>query len=90
MPIVHKSAVKRARQSEKRHKRNGAILHSTKSMVKKVKKAIQKKDIDTAQSLLKEATSSLHRAATKGVLKRNTASRRVSRLTLSVNTLKRQ
>jgi len=88
MPVVHKSAIKRARQSVKRHQRNRAIVHSTKSVVKKVKTAVQQKNAELAQSLLKDATSALHKAVTKGALQRNTASRRISRLALTVNTVK--
>ena len=87
MPVVHKSTIKRARQAEKRNQRNQAILHTTKSVVKKVRTAIQQNNRELAESLLREATSALHKAATKGVLPKNTASRRISRLTSSVNAI---
>ena len=87
MPVVHKSTIKRARQAEKRNQRNQAILHTTKSVVKKVRTAIQQNNRELAESLLPEATSALHKAATKGVLPKNTASRRISRLTSSVNAI---
>ena len=85
MPVVHKSAIKRARQSIKRHQRNKAILHSTKTVAKKVKAAIDDKNHELAQSLLRDATSALHKAVTKGALHRNTASRRISKLAAKVN-----
>ncbi len=85
MPVVHKSAIKRARQSIKRHQRNRAILHATKTVAKKVKAAVAEKNQELAQSLLRDATSALHKAVTKGALHRNTASRRISRLASSVN-----
>ena len=88
MPVVHKSAIKRARQSIKRHQRNKAILHSTKTVTKKVKAAVADKNPELAQSLLRDATSALHKAASKGALHRNTASRRISKLATKVNSAK--
>jgi len=87
MPVVHKSTIKRARQAEKRHLRNRAVLTSVKSAMKKVMTAVDEKNADEAKTLLREATSALHKAVTKGVLKRNTASRRISRLASTVNAL---
>ena len=90
MPVVHKSAIKRARQSEKRHARNHAILHRTNTVVKKIKTALEQHDVEAVHPLLREATSALHRAVTKGALHRNTASRRISRLSTQFNALKAQ
>ena len=87
MPVVHKSTIKRARQAEKRHLRNRAVLTSVKSAMKKVMTAVDEKNADEAKTLLREATSALHKAVTKGVLKRNTASRRISRLASTANAL---
>lgn len=88
MPVVHTSTIKRARQAEKRNQRNQAILHTTKSVVKKVRTAVQQKNPELATTLLRDATSALHKAATKGVMPKNTVSRRISRLTSSVNAIK--
>ncbi len=85
MPVVHKSTIKRARQAEKRYQRNRTVLSSVKSLMKKVLSAVEEKNAEEAKASLREATSALHKAATKGVIKRNTASRRVSRLTAKVN-----
>lgn len=90
MPVVHKSAIKRARQAEKRHARNHAILHRTNTVVKKIKSALEQHDTQSAHALLREATSALHKAVTKGALHRNTASRRVSQLSTHFNALKAQ
>ena len=87
MPVVHKSTIKPARQAEKSSQRNQAILHTTKSVVKRVRTAVQQKNAELAKSLLRDATSVLHKAATKGVMPKNTVSRRISRLTSSVNAL---
>jgi len=87
MPVVHKSTIKRARQAEKRHLRNRAVLASVKNAMKKVTTAVEEKNTTEAATLLREATAALHKAVTKGVLKRNTASRRISRLASTVNAL---
>ena len=87
MPVIHKSTIKRARQAEKRNQRNRTVISSVKSIMKKVFSAVEEKNADQAKSSLREATSALHKAVTKGVIKRNTASRRVSRLAAKVNAL---
>lgn len=87
MPVVHKSTIKRAKQAEYRHQRNRAVLSTVKSIVKKVMTAVTEKKAGEAKTSLREATSALHKAVTRGVLKRNTASRRISRLAARVNAL---
>jgi small subunit ribosomal protein S20 len=81
----HHSAIKAARQTLKRQERNRSILRRVKTFIKRVDAAIQEKNADTAKSSLREAASELHKAATKGTLHRNTASRWISRLTNRVN-----
>lgn len=87
MPVVHKSTIRRARQSIKRHNRNRATLGTLKNLVKKVQAAVAEKKFEDATTLLRKATSALGKAVTKGVLKPNTASRKIGRLTLHVNSL---
>ncbi len=87
MAVVHKSTIRRARQAERRRQRNRATLSAVKSLVKKVLIAVEEKKVDEAKASLREATSALSKAVTKGVLKRNTASRRVARLAVKVNAL---
>lgn len=87
MPVIHKSTIRRARQAVKRQARNRATLSAVKSSVKKVQSAVAGKKLDDAKASLREASSALSKAVTKGVLKRNTASRRISRLTKQVNSL---
>ena len=87
MPVIHKSTIRRARQAERRQARNRAALSAVKGLVRKVQTAIADKKIDEARASLHIATSALSKAVTKGVLKRNTASRRISRLTRHVNSL---
>ncbi len=80
-----KSAKKRIVTSAKRADRNKSIRSSVKTAVKKVYSAIEANDKEAAQTLLKEAISSLEKAGTKGVYHRCTVSRKVSRLTRAVN-----
>lgn len=87
MPQVHKSTIKRARQSEKRRLRNKSVMSSVKSAMKRVATALDKKDAKDAAQALRDASSVLHKAVTKGALKRNTASRRISRLAHRLNAL---
>ena len=73
------SAEKKNRQSLKRRARNKAALSALRTAVKKARNAIDGK-ADTAATLRKTAISIIDKAVSKGVLKRETASRYVSRL----------
>jgi small subunit ribosomal protein S20 len=87
MPVIHKSTIRRARQANRRHERNRATMNAVKTLIKRVQAATADKKVDDAKTLLREAASAIAKAASKGALKRNTASRRISRLTLRVNAL---
>jgi small subunit ribosomal protein S20 len=78
----HKSAAKRARQSVKKNHRNKSYLAMVKTMVKKFLLGTKegKKDSTEIQTLFAGAQSALHKAAAKGLIHKNNASRRVSRL----------
>ncbi len=84
-PVIHKSTIKRARQALKRQQRNRAVMGTVRGAIKKVQTALEGKQADDATRSLKEATAILSKAVSKGVLKRNTASRRISRLAARVN-----
>jgi len=86
---THKSAEKRHRQNEKRRVRNHALKSQLRTLVKRVLNAVEKKDASAAETELRVAARALDKAVTKGVLHRNNASRRLSRLTLRLNTLRR-
>jgi len=81
MPVVHKNTLKAARQALKRRARNRAVLSGVKGVIKKLQTAIQQKQTNQATELLYEAARALQRAASKGVIHRNAASRKLSRLT---------
>ncbi len=87
MPVIHKSTIKRARQAEVRRDRNRATLNHIRGLIKKTVAALNQKQVSEATTALRNATSALSKAVTKGVMKPNTASRRISRLTLRVNAL---
>ncbi len=80
-----KSAKKRILVAEKRAARNKSIRSRVKTAVKKVNAAIEAKDKDAAAAALKNATSELSRAVSKGVYHKNTSSRKISRLSQAVN-----
>jgi small subunit ribosomal protein S20 len=85
---THLSAIKRARQNEKRRFRNLQIKSTAKSSVKKVRAAIDKKDVDEAQKALAKAILLIQKAQSKGVFHKNTSARKISRLTRELNALK--
>ncbi len=76
----HPSALKRARQAEKRRLRNKAVKTRIKTAIKAVEKGLEEKDPQKAKTLLSEAVSIIQKAAGKGVIHRNKASRKVSSL----------
>ncbi len=84
---THKSALKRHRQSLKRRDRNRQVRSRVRTATKKVRVAVMAGESDNAGTALLEATKVIAKAASKGVLKKETASRYISRLTKNVNTL---
>lgn len=81
------SAEKRAKQAEKRRLRNKAVKTHIKTTTKKVLKAVEQGDAEAARDALTVAVPVLQKAASKGVIHKRTASRKVSRLSLKVNAL---
>lgn len=82
------SAEKRHRQSEDRRIRNKAVKSTVRTNARKVTMAIQKKDMTSAKDELATLIKNLDTAARKGIIKKNTASRKKSRMTKLFNTLK--
>lgn len=74
-----KSAEKRNRQMIKNRARNRTVMSALRTAVKKARTAVDAKSADAA-ALVKDAISTIDKAVTKGVLKRQTASRYISRL----------
>ncbi|TMA82352.1 MAG: 30S ribosomal protein S20 [Deltaproteobacteria bacterium] len=83
----HPSAQKRHRQSIKRQVRNLAIRSRVRTFVKRVRESVDARNTAEATERLKSAARAIDKAVTKGVLHRNTASRKISRLTRAVRSL---
>ena len=81
----HKSTEKRARQNTKQYHQNKAIKSSIKTGVKNLLTVLEAKNREEGVLLLKKVSSTISKAASKGVIHSKTASRRISRLTKRVN-----
>ncbi len=79
----HKSAKKRAKQSQVRRLRNKSVKTTLKTLEKKLRET--KASGENAEELMKQTQSAIQKAARKGVLHKKTASRKVSRLFKLVN-----
>ena len=79
-----KSAKKRAKTNELRRMRNVARRSDVKSATRKVLDALAANDVESAKTFLKDAESKISRAKGKGLYKKNTAARKVSRLAKKV------
>ncbi|MCH8133387.1 MAG: 30S ribosomal protein S20 [Myxococcales bacterium] len=77
----HKSAKKRARQTIVRNARNRHERSRVRTAVKKLRSTLSEGDAEAASSALKRAESLIRRAASKGILPKQRASRTISRLT---------
>lgn len=82
-----KSAIKRIRTSEKRRVRNAAARSTLRSAVKSARTALEGGQTDQARETLDRTIQALDKAVTKGVIHRNAAARRKSRLTRQLNAL---
>ena len=80
-----RSAIKAHRQSIKRRLRNRAVRSATKTAIKRANEAIAGGGVDAARDAVRNALTTLDRAAQKGVLHPNNAGRRKSRLLLKYN-----
>lgn len=83
----HKSAEKRARQTIVKTERNRFYKTRIKNVTKAALAAIEAADKEAATAAVKTANKYLHHCVSKGILKKGTASRKVSRLQLAVNAI---
>ena len=81
----HKQAAKRNRQRIKRRQQNLLHLSKMRTFIKRVRNHLKDGDASAAAEALPSALSAIDRAASRGVVHRNTASRYASRLTVAVN-----
>lgn len=83
----HKSSIKRIRQTLVRTERNRFYRTRLKNIVKDVNTAIESGNKEEAATAFKIANKQIHKFVSKGVLKKETAARKVSRLHKSVNAI---
>lgn len=83
----HKSALKRIRRNLRRAAVNRMRLSRVRGLMKKVEEAVAGGDQDVARAALRAAEPEIMRGANRGVIKRNTASRKVSRMAARVNAI---
>ncbi len=82
-----KSGIKQHRQSLKRRDRNTVVKSDLKTQVKKITALIENNDQKAAEDILRETETKLKKAASKGVIKKKTASRKTGRLAKRVSKL---
>ena len=82
-----RSAKKRVLVAERNRERNQAVKSRVKTMTKKVLTTVDTKDVEAAKAALSVAYKELDKAVTKGIIKKNTASRKKARLAAKVNAL---
>ena len=83
----HKSAIKRARQNEEQRVRNRSRKTRMKNVIRDLEEVLAAKSPEKAAEELKKTVSVIEKTASKGVIHKNTASRKISRLTRRVNAL---
>lgn len=87
MATKQTSAEKRQKQSEKRRIRNKSAKSAIRSEAKKIVAAVQGKDKTSAEAALQTMISKIDSAARKGIVKKNTAARKKSRMQKLFNSL---
>ena len=83
-----KSAIKRIRSSRRRAEHNQVTRSTARTHIKKARTLIEQGSLDEAEAVVVQAVSALDRAAEKGVIHRNNAARRKSRLVKMLNQAK--
>lgn len=86
VPKKDLSTLKRVRQAEKHRLRNQSVETKIKTYITKLEAALPSKDKDSINKALNEAVKVISSAASKGIIHKNTASRKISRITKKVNT----
>lgn len=81
------SAKKRIRQAERRTVRNRARTSRIRTFVRKVEDAVRAGDKNAAETAFKAMMPELHKGVSKGLLHRNTAARKLSRLSARIKSL---
>ncbi len=84
-----KSQVKRIKTNEKSHSNNISVKSNVRLEMKKVRMAVEEKDLEKAEALLRVAVKKIDKSVSKGVQSKNTAARQKSHLQALVNSLKK-
>jgi small subunit ribosomal protein S20 len=85
-----KSAIKRAKKSEKRRLRNASLKSALRTAIKHADQAIASGDVNVAAEAVKLAQKKLDKAVTKGIIHKNAAARKKSRLAQKLNAMTAQ
>jgi small subunit ribosomal protein S20 len=88
LAVKKSSAEKRHRQSEERRFRNKAVKSAVRTSVKKFVASARKKDAGEAEAALKDMIKRIDTAAGKGIIKKNSAARKKSRMQRLFNSIK--
>ena len=81
---IHKSVIKRQKQADKQHLINNSAKSLLKTLSKKVEQAVEAKNAEAAKAAMVNAMKAYDKAASKGILHKSTASRKISRLSIKV------
>ena len=81
---IHPQQIKRERQDKKRRSKNVAHMSKLKTSIKKILSMSEQKE---AEIVYRDTVKQIDKAASKGLIKKNTASRRKSRITRHLNSL---
>jgi small subunit ribosomal protein S20 len=84
----HQSAKKRIRRNESRAVINGARRNRMRTFIKKIEVALEAGDAPAADAAFKAAQPEIQRSVVKGLLHKNTAARRLSRISARIKALK--
>lgn len=81
---THKSAIKRQKQAERKHEINKSVKSTLRTLAKKVEQAVAAKNTDAAKEAMAKAMKAYDKAASAGIVHKNLASRRISRLSSKI------
>ena len=84
----HASAEKRIRRNDRRAVINGARRNRIRTFIKKIEAALTLGDASAAQEALKNAQPEIQRGVAKGIMPKNTAARKISRLSAAIKRIK--
>ena len=85
--MAHSRSAKKRILAERNRERNQAVKSRVKTMTKKVLTTVDTKDLEASKTALSVAYKELDKAVSKGIMKKNTASRKKARLAAKVNAL---